>query len=269
MKINKLVGSLAAMTLLANLTANSVVLATEGVETPEVVVNTKATEVAEPEGVVSESPTVGYSEELLSDFATKIDLVHTTIYHGNYTAESAQKALSLREEAANLVNPHWEAGTLTDEIIREGIRLADLALASLVPEQPSQPETPKPEASTPENPKQEQPKEETPTPEQPKPQEPKHKEETPKAETTTDEVAPQPKAESNKPALTNTGNAESTAKPKDMTMEKSVSTTSATQSDDNQLPQTGEADSFAIFSAATLTILAGVGMLAHGKREEV
>ncbi|MDO4775611.1 MAG: LPXTG cell wall anchor domain-containing protein [Aerococcaceae bacterium] len=52
-------------------------------------------------------------------------------------------------------------------------------------------------------------------------------------------------------------------------MEKPVSTTSATQSDNKQLPQTGEADSFAIFSAAALTILAGVGMLAYGKREEV
>ncbi|MCW6664742.1 LPXTG cell wall anchor domain-containing protein [Aerococcaceae bacterium NML191219] len=266
MKINKLVGSLAAMTLLANLTASSVVLATEGVETPEVVVNTKAAEVAESEGVASENTTSEYSEELLLDFSIKTDLIRSKIYHGNYTAESAQKALSLRKEASNLVNPHWEAGTLTDEIIREGIRLADLALASLVLEQP---ETPKPEASTPENPKQEQPKEETPTPEQTKPQEPKPKVETPKAETTTDEVAPQPKTESNKPALPNTGDTEATAKSKDTTMEKPVSTTSATQSDNKQLPQTGETDSFAIFSAAALTILAGVGMLAYSKREEV
>lgn len=272
MKINKLVGSLAAMALLANLAASSVVLATEEAETSEVVVNTKAAEVAESEEVVSESPNIEYSEELLSDFDTKIDLVRDKTYHGNYTVESSQKAVSLRQDAIDLVGPHWEAGTLTDEILREAIGLLDLALTSLVPKQPSQPETPetpKPEASTPENPKQEQPKEETPTPEQPKPQEPKPKEETPKAETTTDEVAPQPQAESNKPALPNTGNAETTAKLKSMTMEKPVSTTPATQSDNKQLPQTGETDSFAIFSAAALTILAGVGMLAYGKREEV
>ncbi|MCW6662294.1 LPXTG cell wall anchor domain-containing protein [Aerococcaceae bacterium NML190073] len=273
MKINKLVGSLAAMTLLANLAASSVVLATEGVE-PEPVELSQPTdgivENAKIEEATYENLTTGYSEELLSEFSEKVTFVDMEIRSSSkeYTTESRAKARSLRREAIRKVGPNQEAGTLTDEIIREGIQLLDLALASLVLEQPETPETPKPETSTPENPKQEQPKEETPTPEQPKPQEPKPKEETPKAETTTDEVAPQPKAESNKPALPNTGNTEATAKPKDMTMEKPVSTTSATQIDNKQLPQTGEADSFAIFSAAALTILAGVGMLAYGKREE-
>ncbi|MCW6680470.1 LPXTG cell wall anchor domain-containing protein [Aerococcaceae bacterium NML130460] len=262
MKINKLVGSLAAMTLLTNLTASSVVLATEGVE-PEPVELSQPTdgivENAKIEEATYENLTTGYSEELLDEFSKKSDFVDLEIRSDSkeYTTESRIRAKSIRKEAIRKVGPNLNAGTLTDEIIREGIQLLDLALASLVVETPKPgetpaPETPKPEASTPENPKQEQPKVET-----------------PKAETTTDEVAPQPQAESNKPALPNTGNTEATAKPKDMTMEKPVSTTPATQSDNKHLPQTGETDSFAIFSAAALTILAGVGMLAYGKREEV
>ncbi|MCW6675099.1 LPXTG cell wall anchor domain-containing protein [Aerococcaceae bacterium NML171108] len=276
---------LATTALLANVAASSVVFAAEGAEAPEAAVvipevaetealvpegakaeaatavaETETVEAAEaevsvgietadeaqietveapssedelkPEGAVSESPTEKYSEELLLEFGTKTDLIHTSIYHGNYTTESSQKALSLRKDATNLVYPHWEAGTLTDEIIREGLRLADLALASLVPKQP---EAPKPG----EQPAPEAPKPETPAPEAPK------------------------------STLPDTGDAESTAKLKSMTMEKPVSTMPATQSDNKQLPQTGEADSFAIFSAAALTILAGVGMLAYGKREEV
>ncbi|MCW6660723.1 LPXTG cell wall anchor domain-containing protein [Aerococcaceae bacterium NML201209] len=287
---------LATTALLANVAASSVVFAAEGAEAPEAAVvipevaetealvpegakaeaatavaETETVEAAEaevsvgietadeaqietveapssedelkPEGAVSESPTEKYSEELLLEFGTKTDLIHTSIYHGNYTTESSQKALSLRKDATNLVYPHWEAGTLTDEIIREGLRLADLALASLVPKQPEAPkpgEQPAPEAPKPgEQPAPEAPKPETPAPEAPK------------------------------STLPDTGDAESTAKLKSMTMEKPVSTMPATQSDNKQLPQTGEADSFAIFSAAALTILAGVGMLAYGKREEV
>ncbi|MCW6652719.1 LPXTG cell wall anchor domain-containing protein [Aerococcaceae bacterium NML210727] len=230
----------------------------------------EAVAAAEPKEAVSESPTAGYSDELFSVFSKTVNIAEAKSKDENYTEDSRNNLFVVIYNANSIVGEAGGTGVLTDAILQQEIDKINLAISQLVLKE--QPEAPKPEQPAPETPKPEQPAPETPKPEASTPENPKQEQpkvETPKAETTTDEVAPQPQAESNKPALPNTGNTEATAKPKDMTMEKPVSTTPATQSDNKHLPQTGETDSFAIFSAAALTILAGVGMLAYGKREEV
>ncbi|MCW6682313.1 LPXTG cell wall anchor domain-containing protein [Aerococcaceae bacterium NML160702] len=277
----------AAFVLVASAT-NGAVFANEGVETPEVVVfateetpevetvsvpegaeteaatavaeteTVEATssedevkEVAKSEEIVSESPAKGYSKELLSLFSNTTNIAEAKSKDESYTEDSRNNLFAVMYNARSAVGEAGYTGVLTDTILQQEIDKINLAISQLVLK--DQPEAPKPEQ--PETPKPEQPAPETPKPEAPKPGE------EPKPEN--------PKPEAPKSTLPNTGDAETTAKLKSMTMEKPVSTTSATQSDNKQLPQTGEADSFAIFSAAALTILAGVGMLAHGKREEV
>ncbi|MCW6658962.1 LPXTG cell wall anchor domain-containing protein [Aerococcaceae bacterium NML191292] len=237
--------------------------------------------VVEPEEAVSESPTAGYSDELFSVFSKTADIAEAKSKDENYTEDSRNNLFAVMYNARSVVGEAGYTGVLTDAILQQEIDKINLAISQLVlkdqpqdpkPETPKpgeepKPEQPKPEAPKPgEEPKPEQPKPETPKPgEEPKPEQPK-----PEAPKPGEEPKPeQPKPEAPKSTLPNTGDAESTAKLKSMTMEKPVSTMPATQSDNKQLPQTGETDSFAIFSAAALTILAGVGMLAYGKREEV
>lgn len=259
----------------------------------------KPQEPKEPETPENPDPELGYSEELLLEYSGKSDKIHVETWNNydKYTPESVEKALELREEAHRKVSPHWRAGTLTDDIIREAIQIIDLAWAALVPiqdpetpEQPEKPEEPKkPETpEKPQEPEQPQKPEEPKQPEKPgtetpgkpdtkpgdnntapgKPQEPQTPEEPKKPEKPGIETPGkpnQPKVET--PKVDVVKPSAEVEKPKaEATNQPTLPATG--DAGNKQLPKTGENDGFAIFGAAALTILAGVGMLAYGKRED-
>lgn len=140
------------------------------------------------------------------------------------------------------------------DIIKMGTKVIEAVPKAPITEAPKPEASPKPEAK-PE------------IPSQPKPQELKPEAEAPAP--TTDSKPQESKSEGEKPMLPNTGTVEHTPQSKEKNIEGMRPSVSTAQGTDKQLPQTGEVNSFTIFGAATLAILAGVGMLPYSKREDI